>query len=208
MRTLRAQEADPTVSTVPLSISALSIDLLVALTQRPDGMGAGELGRLVDGAPTSVQSSLRTLATHHLIRRDGAKYLLAADHPGVEELVAAGLRLSSPEEALRLVLRASDSVEFASQDAGGFVVGLREKPNPASMAALERSLATISRGRPITVPTVLRFEIDELARIVHSAMGLRSRLRSATILKGAVRTPGPLVPMRYPNRPGRTARIP
>jgi hypothetical protein len=192
------------VPIVPLSLSAISLDIVVALAQRPDGMGAGELGRIVDGAPTSVQNNLRVLLAHGLIHRSASRYLLTVDQPGVEDLVAAGLRLSKAEAALRLVLRASESVDFACEDSGGFIVGMKAKVDPASMAALEQSLATVRRGRPVSVPAILRFDVDELTRLIHSAVGLRARIGSATVLKGFVRGPGRLVQVGYPYRPGRT----
>jgi hypothetical protein len=192
------------VTATPLSLSALSIDMLVALAQRPDGFGAGELGRIVEGAPTSIQNNFRVLLGHGLAERQGSRYVLASDTPGVEELVGAGLRLAAPAQALRLVLRANSAVEFASEDLGGFIVGLRAKADPSAMEALERSIATVRRGRPVAVPAILRFEMEELSRIMHTAVGLRTRIASAMVLKGVVRSPGRSVPVRYPYRPGRT----
>src|SRR6476660_2599508 len=91
--TLRTGGGPPDVPTVPLSLSALGFDILIALAQRPEGIGAGALGRLVDGAPTSVQNNLRVLAAHGLVRRTATRYTLIPDAPGGEERVAAGLRL-------------------------------------------------------------------------------------------------------------------
>ena len=85
----------------PLSLSALSIDLVVALAQRPAGVGAGELARIVGGAPTSVQNGLRLLAAHGLVLRGASRYALVPGHPAAAELVALGLRLLAPESAIR-----------------------------------------------------------------------------------------------------------
>ena len=186
-----------------LSLSALSIDLVVALAQRPAGVGAGELARIVRGAPTSVQNGLRLLAAHGLVLRGASRYAFVPGHPAAAELVALGLRLVAPEAAIGLVLRACDSVEFASVDLTGFVVGTRPDASSESMAILESSLATIRRDRE-NVPVVLRFDSDELTRILRSAIGLRLRVMTATILKGTVRPVGPSAATAYPRGPGST----
>jgi hypothetical protein len=195
------------VPTVPLSLSALSLDILVALDQAGSGLGSGPLGRVVEGPPTSVQNNLRALLAAGLVRRTATRYLLAVDAPGAVELVAAGLRLAVPEAAMRLVARANPAVEFASEDAGGFVVGLATNADEPSLAALDRAIATIRRDRPATFPPVLRFQMDELSRIIHSAIGLRTRLGAASVVKGAVRVPGRSAPVRYANRPGRSHQL-
>ena len=202
------QEAAPSlVPTVPLSISALGFDILIALAQRPGGIGAGPLGRIVDGAPTSVQNTLRMLIANGLVRRTGTRYLVEPGAPGVEELVAAGLRLARPAAALRLVLRANDSVEFASEDPGGFVVGLRSEAEAPVAEALERSIATVRRGRSTGDPAILHFQFEELTRIVRSAVGLRTRLAAADVIKGSVRAAGRSPGVGYPGRTGRIPQI-
>jgi hypothetical protein len=178
------------------------MDILVALDQAHQGLGAGPLGRIVDGPPTSVQNNLRGLVTAGLVKRASTRYVLTADAPAAEELVAAAMRLPVPEAAIRLVLRATPAVEFASEDPGGFVVALAMSADEAANAALERAVTTIRRGRPATVPPVLRFSTDELGRILHSALGLRSRIAAATVVKGVIRTPGRSVHLRYSDRPG------
>lgn len=184
-----------------MSLSALSIDLVIALAQRPDGIGAGELARIVDGPPTSVQNALRRLTIHGLVTRRVSRWTLESSHPAASELVSLGLRLAAPQEALRLVLCASDRVEFACMDGGGFIVGTGTRATPKAAGAFATSLEAIRRGRE-DVPIVLQFEIDELARIIHSAILLRTRIGSADVLKGGIRWAGPLAPDRYPTRTG------
>jgi hypothetical protein len=176
----------------PLSLSALSLDVVVVLSLRPQGASGGELARLTGAAPTSVQNTLRLLAGHGLVMRRSAMHVLSFDHAAVPDIAAVGLRLRAPRDAMSLILRASDAVEFACVDAAGFVIGTRVHPDPASSAAFEAALATIRRDRP-DVPVVLRFETEELARILHSALGLRTRVASAEVIKGLVRRVGPLV---------------
>ena len=174
----------------PLSLSALSIDLVVALAQRPAGVGAGELARIVDGAPTSVQNALRLLAAHGFVTRGSSRFALARDHPAAAELVALGLRLPPPDAAIRLVLRASDIVDFAAVDNAGFVIGTRPGTGTALLDALDDALATIRRDRAESM-SVLRFESGELGRILNAAVGLRRRVLEAQIIKGVVRPVGP-----------------
>ena len=197
-------EEDAQIAT-PLSLSALSLDLIIALAQRRGGIGSSELTRIVVGPPTTVQNSLRLLVAHGLVTRSGTRFALARAHPAAGEAVALGLRLAPPGAAMRLVVRASDSVEVAIADEMGLIVGLRADADPESLALLDSSLATIGRDRS-DVPQVLRFETRELARILHSALGLRSRVAVADIVKGTVRPAGPSDGDGYPERPGSFAR--
>ena len=171
-------------------MSALSLEIVVALAQLPRGAGSSELARIVEGPKTSVQSALRLLVRHGIVAQANGQFSLVDQRPGVAELVALGLRLGEPVDTIRLVLRASDVVEFACVDAGGFIVGERVRAEPDEAEAFESSLAAIARGRADT-PIVLRFELDELARITHSAIGLRTRVAAAEILKGGIRRLGP-----------------
>ena len=198
-------EEDAQIAT-SLSLSALSLDLIVALAQRPDGLGAGELTRIVAGPPTTVQNSLRLLTTHGLVIRDGSRFTLAGTHPAAAEVVALGLRLPPPDAATRIVVRANTSIEFAVADETGFIVGTRAEPDPEAVALLDSSLATIGRGRP-EAPPVLRFETHELGRILRSAVALRRRVAAAEVIKGTVRAAGPLDDAAYPERPGPAARM-
>src|SRR5207248_10297409 len=107
-RTLRT-EGDTIAA--PLSLSALSLEIVVALAQRPRGAGSSELARIVEGPKTSVQSPLRLLVRHGIVAQAAGQFSLADQRPGVPELVALGLRLGDPVDTIRLVLRASDVVE-------------------------------------------------------------------------------------------------
>jgi hypothetical protein len=177
----------------------------VVLSQRPTGVGAGELARLADAPPTSVQNTLRLLVVNGLVSRRASRYFLSTDHPAVAEVVAVGLRLAPPQDALLLVIRASEYVEFASLDEAGFVIGTRTNPDPDSASAFEAAIATIRRDRE-DVPVMLRFETEELARILQSAVGLRTRIAAAHAVKGIVRRPGPLAMDRHTDGPGRSTR--
>jgi hypothetical protein len=137
-----------------------------------------------------VQSALRVLVRHGLVVQSEAQFTLADQRRGVKELVALGLRLPESDQAIRLVLRASNVVEFACVDAGGFIVGERARVEEGEAEAFEASLETIARDRADVLP-VLRFELDELVRITHSAIGLRTRVAAAEIVKGGVRRLGP-----------------
>ena len=173
--------------TAPLTLSALSLGLAVALAQRPDGSRAAELTRIAEAPHTSVQNSLRHLVAHGFVRQSGPLFWLIADHPAASDLVNLGLRIPSPEAAIALVLRANDAVDFAFVDEIGFVVGERRADHPAAWLALDRSLTTIRRDRDR--PRIVRFETVELARILRSAMGLRARLARGEPLKGLLPRP-------------------
>jgi hypothetical protein len=177
----------------------------VVLSQRPTGLGAGELVRLTDAAPTSLQNTLRLLVANGLVGHRSSRYFLSTDHPALAEVVATGLRLATPQDALLLVMRASEYVEFACIDEAGFVIGTQANADPDSAAAFEGAIATIRRDRG-DVPVVLRFETEELARILQSAIGLRTRIASAQPVKGIVRRVGPLAVDRRPDGPGRATR--
>ncbi len=169
-----------------LTLSPLAMDLLVALSQRPDGSRAADLARIVAAPPTSVTGVLRDLGGHGVVTRNGWTYHLATEHPAHHELLELCLRLPSPEFAIEIVLRANDAIEFACVDPGGFIASERSAA-PESQAALEMAIETIRRDRA-DAPYVLRFSVSDLNRIAQSAVGLRARLKAGRVLKGRVRT--------------------
>jgi hypothetical protein len=173
-------------TTLPrLSLSPLAMDLLVALSQRSGGTRVADLARFVQAPATSVSGTLRDLAAHGVVRRNGMTYEIAIDHPAHRELLELSLRLPSPGFAIETVLRASDAIEFACVDPGGFIASERSAA-PGSGAALEMAIETIRRDRP-DAPHVLRFSTADLNRIAQSAMGLRARLQAGRVIKGRIR---------------------
>jgi hypothetical protein len=129
---------------------------------------------------------------NQIVRREGSAFMLLPERVGVRELVALGLRLPSPTEVIRVVLRANEAVEFACLDASGFVVGERGASTEHAVGLLDATLDDIRRDRTDAVPVVLRFETGELIRILRSAVGLRTRVAMAEVVKGSVRRMGPL----------------
>ena len=192
-------------SIAALNLSALSLEIVVALGQRPSGMGAGELARITRGAPTSIQNQVRGLVGGQIVARDAGRLALNPAHPARAELVALGLRLAPPRIAMRLVVSANPAVEFATVDDGGFVMALSDKPAVEDLATLDTALAIIRRDRA-DVPMIVRFSMEDLARILRSAVGLRTRIAAAELLKGVRRT-GPSGAMHRPFVPGRGTRI-
>jgi hypothetical protein len=130
---------------------------------------------------------------HGLVERVGSQYHLNSAARGAPEIVALGLRLPAPELAIRLVLRANEAVELAIFDPGGFVVGERGAGDGESLDRLDDALEAIRRDRADT-PAVLRFQTGELARLIRTAIGLRSRVAMGEVVKGTVRRVGPVPP--------------
>ncbi len=167
--------------TAPLALSALALNLVVVLSQRPSGSRANDLGRILAAPHTSVQTTLRHLEAHGLVRRDGAGYWLRDDHPAMPEVVALALRLPPMADALALVVRANEAIEFACVDGIGFIVGERRALAPEAWVQFERALAEVRRDRD-DAPLLVDFATADLARMLHSAVGLRTRIGLATVL--------------------------
>ena len=173
-----------------LTLSPIGFEIILALSQTPGGLRLAELSQVIGSPVSSVQTSLRVLIANDLVRKEGSdtpRYRLAPEHPARAALVATATVIADAARSIAVVLRANPAVVWAAVDAGGFLVGLAPEPPPDARAGLDRQLAMIDEARPGS-PTVVRFPMPELDRLVRVELELRSRARGALTIKG--RPPG------------------
>jgi hypothetical protein len=148
-----------------LTLSPLGFDIVLALSQAPEGLRLADIGRIIGSPVSSVQTALRVLIANRLVERadvDPPRYGLSSEHPARAELASLATVLPEPAHAIGIILRANPAVRYAAVDSIGFLV------------ADARSDA----------PSLMRMTDDELGRLAKVAMGLRSRVRQALTIKG------------------------
>jgi hypothetical protein len=174
-----------------LNLSPIGFDIVLSLSQVPDGLRLADLAHVMGSPVSSVQTALRVLVANNLVRREQVeppRYLLAPDHPARDELASLATVLPEPGHAIGVILRANPVVTFAAVDSLGFIVAERDEPAPAPREALDRHLALIAESRAET-PAVMRASETELGRLLRVAVGFASRAAKAHTIKG--RTPVP-----------------
>jgi hypothetical protein len=175
-----------------LTLSPIGFDVILALSQAPEGLRLAELAHVIGSPVSSVQTSLRVLIANGLVRRESTeppRYHVAADHPAHKALVGTATVIADAAHAIGIILRANPSVAYAAVDSAGFLVGEATQPPPAAREALDRHLRMIAEARP-DGPQVVRMAIDELERLVRVALELRARARRAVTIKGRIAAAG------------------
>jgi hypothetical protein len=169
-----------------LTLSPIGFDIVLALTQTPNGLRLADIGRIIGSPVSSVQTALRVLIANRLVERgdvEPPRYSLAPRHPAREELASLATVLPEPAHAIGIILRANPAVCFAAVDSLGFVVGECRDPDHAAMAALDRHLELVTTARA-DAPGMTRMTDDELGRLARVAVGLRDRIADALTIKG------------------------
>jgi IclR-like helix-turn-helix domain-containing protein len=183
-----------------LTLSPLGFDIVLALSQAPEGLRLADIGRIIGSPVSSVQTALRVLIANQLVERAEVvppRYGLSSEHPAREELASLATVLPEPAHAIGIILRANPAVRYAAVDSIGFLVAERRDPDSAAVEALDRHLALVADARS-DAPALMRMTDEELGRLARVAMGLRARVRQALTIKG--RPPTGL----QPGDPGRT----
>jgi IclR-like helix-turn-helix domain-containing protein len=187
-----------------LTLSPLGFDIVLALSQAPEGLRLADIGRIIGSPVSSVQTALRVLIANHLVERadvDPPRYGLSSEHPAREELASLATVLPEPAHAIGIILRANPSVRYAAVDSIGFLVAEKRDSDRAAVDALDRHLALVADARG-DAPSLMRMTDDELGRLAKVAMGLRARVRQALTIKG--RPPTGLEPNDIPGRAAET----
>ena len=169
-----------------LTLSPIGFDIVLALTQAPQGLRLADIGRIIGSPVSSVQTALRVLIANRLVERgdvDPPRYTLASEHPAREELASLATVLPDPAHAIGIILRANPAVCYAAVDSLGFVVGECRDPDHAAVAALDRHIDLVNSARA-DAPSMMRMTDDELGRLTRVAVGLRHRVRQALTIKG------------------------
>jgi hypothetical protein len=169
-----------------LTLSPIGFDIVLALSQAPDGLRLADIGRIIGSPVSSVQTALRILIANHLVDRaeaDPPRYGLSVEHPAREELASLATVLPEPAHAIGIILRANPAVRYAAVDSIGFLVAEGRDSDRAAVDALNRHLALVADARS-DAPTLMRMTDEELGRLARVAMGLRKRVRQALTIKG------------------------
>jgi hypothetical protein len=181
-----------------LTLSPLGFDIVLALSQAPEGLRLADIGRIIGSPVSSVQTALRVLIANRLVERadvDPPRYGLSSEHPAREELASLATVLPEPAHAIGIILRANPSVRYAAVDSIGFLVAEKRDSDSAAVDALDRHLALVADAR-VDAPSLIRMTDDELGRLAKVAMGLRTRVHQALTIKG--RPPTGLEPSDSP----------
>jgi hypothetical protein len=169
-----------------LTLSPIGFDIVLALSQAPDGLRLADIAHVIGSPTSSAQTALRILVANDIAQRlakDPPRYRLAPGHPARSELISLAAVLPEAPHAIGVVLRANPAVGYAAVDAEGFLVSERTDASAEGLELLDEELAMIAGARP-NVPDVMRIREDELERHLRVAVGLRARARRAVTIKG------------------------
>lgn len=169
-----------------LNLSPIGFDIVLSLSQTPDGLRLADLAHVMGSPVSSVQTALRVLVANQLVRReevDPPRYRLTPDHPARDELASLATVLPEPAHAIGVILRANPVVTYAAVDGMGFIVAERDEAAAAPREALDHHLGLVADSRPET-PAVMRASETELDRLLRVAVGLKGRAAKALTIKG------------------------
>jgi hypothetical protein len=173
-----------------LTLSPIGFDIVLALSQAPDGLRLADIAHVIGSPISSAQTALRILVANDIAQRlakDPPRYRLAPGHPAHSELISLAAVLPEAPHAIGVVLRANPAVAYAAVDSEGFLVAERLDSGAEAVDLLDRQLGMIAGARQ-DAPEVMRIPEDELERHLRVAVGLRARVRRAVTIKG---TPPP-----------------
>lgn len=169
-----------------LTLSPIGFDIVLSLSQTPDGLRLADLAHVMGSPVSSVQTALRVLVANKLVNREEAdppRYRLTPDHPARDELASLATVLPEPAHAIGVILRANPVVTYAAVDGMGFIVAERDGAATAPREALDRHLGLVAESRAET-PAVMRASETELDRLMRVAVGLKGRAAKALTIKG------------------------
>lgn len=195
--------------------SSRAIEALAALEQRDDGMRLVEVASALAAPMSSVQVALGALVGDGLVSVGPSRppvYRIAEGEEGdVATILEIGCRHLSGERLLAAALRASPAVEFAAEDAAGWLLVMRWDAEPSDEVRLARMVARVD----VAVDCVSHDEVRE--QLLNDG-SLRERARRSSVAVGSVErsfpdpfshgSPGaPFLGRLHPtvNRPSRSA---
>jgi hypothetical protein len=165
-------------------VSAIGLDIVLAVSQVPNGLRLTEVATVIGSPVSSVQSALRTLDADGLVRRRGDRYSLALDHHARDQMVALATVLPESGHVVAIIVRSNPAVRFAAADSSGFVV-VDGVPSSDAVRALDQQLDLIRATQP-ALPEILRLQFAEFERLLAVDLQFRSRMDTAVSLKGHV----------------------
>lgn len=149
-----------------------ALRVLVALGQRPGGLGLRQMARTLDVPVAAVQRALEMLISDGLVLHSGGREpFTLASGPAASAAKTLAVTTLEPRDAVRCALRASLVPRFAGEDRDGFMYVARDLASPEDEVRLSSALAAASAEHP-EVSTV-RVSQAEAA----SAQGRASKMR-------------------------------
>lgn len=193
--------------------SGPALDLVLALTQRRDGVRLAELAAASDVRLSTAQTAMRLLLADGIVASDGKhrpRYRLRAEHRASEAIVRLAARYPAPPHALDILLRANPSVEFAARDPDGYIVVEHPLADPRDLAALEDVAGLI--GAASDGPRMTRYAHHDLVDRLRDDVEPRRRAQAATPVKGSLARsfsgPAALARRSKGSRRSRPVRVP
>jgi predicted nucleotidyltransferase/DNA-binding transcriptional ArsR family regulator len=166
-----------------LVASEHGLRVLVALSQRPEGLRPTEVATILGIPFSSAERALGVLEDDGLVERHGRVLALRADSRA-RAAVQFALAMVEPVEALAVLARANPTVEFAGLDGQGAVVVIRRFAEPADEALLRRALADL--GAFQTTLLVELVDKSALRERLLDDQAPRDRARRMRVLAGSV----------------------
>lgn len=170
-----------------LIASGSALDLLLALTQRREGVRLAELAVACDLSLSTAQTAMRLLLTDGIVAREREhrpRYRLRAEHRAAEAIVRLAARCAAPRHSLDIVLRANPAIEFAARDRAGYVVVEHPLADPRDLAALDHVTGLV--GADGDGLRMTRYAHHDLVDRLRDDIGPRRRAEAATPLKGSL----------------------
>jgi len=125
-----------------LVASEHGLRVLVALSQRPDGLRPAEVATILGVPFSSAERAVRVLEDDGLVERPDRRFTLLAD-ARARAAVRFALAMVESSEALTVLARANRAVEFAGIDGQGTVLVIRRFAVPADEVLLHSALAEL-----------------------------------------------------------------
>ena len=179
-----------------LTLTPIAFDLVLALSQSPDGLRLAELAERIGSPVSSVQTSLRVLMANAIVARlaaDPPAYHLDPRHHAIGPLLRLAAVLPEPEHAIGILLRASRAVEFAVFDREGFVIAVADGSGSAEVERLESTIEMVLSARP-TRSSIVTMRGPELADRLRMEPEMWTRLVDARRIKGHLPSVGRVTP--------------
>ncbi len=130
-----------------LVASEHGLRVLIALSQRPDGLRPSEVAAILEVPFSSADRALRLLDDDGLAARQDRRFALKSD-ARARAAVEFALAMVEPPAALAAIARANSAVEFAGMDDEGGVLVIRRFAEPADEALLLDTVADLGVLRP------------------------------------------------------------
>lgn len=168
--------------------SPVALDLVLVLSQRPEGARLAELAQAAEISLSSAQTAAKLLLADGIVERESGRrprYRLREGHPVMSPLIELAARYPEPTHVMDLLFRANPSVEFAARDNEGYLYVESALAEPSELMALKSILKKVQEGREETL-SFMSYEHNDLVDYLRDDETPRVRARAAKIIKGTI----------------------